>query len=220
VTSRPLVHVVTDRHRIDPVGSRGGRWSAAFERWLDDVLEAGPDVVQLRERDLEAGALERLARRVASQAAGTAVRVLVNDRADVAWAAGADGVHLRSDGPPASRIRAMGPPGWTVGRSVHSAGEAVAHRDCAYLIFGTVFPTSSKPADAPIAGLAGLVEAVQAVNTPVIAIGGMTVTRAMACARAGAAGVAAIGLFLPAGAGPSALGPARAVAALRAAMLE
>lgn len=191
-----------------------------FEGWLDEVVDARPDVIHIRERDLGARHLRDLIHRVVSRSRGTGVRVVVNDRADVACATGAHGVHLRSDGPPAPRVRGLGPSGWLVGRSIHSDAEAVEHGRCDYLLFGTVFPTQSKPAGSPVAGLAALGRAVRSVATPVLAIGGITVERAGAVRQAGAAGVAAIGLFLPVGADPGALGPARAVAALRAAMLE
>ncbi len=78
-------------------------------------------MIQLRERDLDAASLRALAARLADRArAGT--RVVVNDRADVARAAGAAGVHLRADGPPVALVRTLGPAEWMVGRSVHAAG--------------------------------------------------------------------------------------------------
>jgi thiamine-phosphate pyrophosphorylase len=216
----PIVCVVTDRRRVSPAGAAAdGQWRA-FERWLDEAVEAGPDLIQIRERDLDARDLCRIVRRAARRAEGTSVRVLVNDRADVACIAGAAGVHLPGDGPPAVRVRALGPDGWTIGRSVHSVAEVQANQDADCLILGSVFPTRSKPAGAPVAGLEMLRAAATASRRPVIAIGGVTASRAASIVGAGAAGVAAIGLFLPAGLEPDALGPARAVAALRAAMLQ
>jgi thiamine monophosphate synthase len=117
---------------------------------------------------------------------------------------------------PDDRVRAMAAAGWIVGRSVHSADEAAAHAAADYVLFGTVFPGGSKPADAPRQGLDALAETVERSRVPVIAIGGITPERARACASVGAAGVAGIGIFLPEGAMPGAMGPQRAVAALRA----
>jgi thiamine-phosphate pyrophosphorylase len=193
---------------------------AAFERWLDAAIEAGPDLVQVRERDLEARALAGLTRRAVARAAGSGVRILVNDRADVAHAAAAAGVHLRADGPPASRVRSLSPIRWFITRSVHTLDEVSAQQDADALLFGTVFATRSKPEGSPVAGLEGLQAAAGASRVPVLAIGGVDAAGAASAVRAGAAGVAAIGVFLPRGADRSALGPARAVAALRAAMLE
>jgi thiamine-phosphate diphosphorylase len=127
---------------------------------------------------------------------GTVTRVVVNDRADVARAADADGVHLRSDGPPVDRIRAWGPPAWWIGRSIHSAAEGGGQQSADYLLFGTTFASTSKPAGAPVAGLAGLREAVRVSATPIWAIGGVTPATAPACIDAGAKGVAAIAAFL------------------------
>jgi thiamine-phosphate diphosphorylase len=142
--------------------------------------------------------------------------VVVNERADVALAAGADGVHLRGDGAPTARVRRIAAAGWIIGRSVHDVAEARAARAADYLIFGTLFPTRSKPAGAPVHGLDDLGAAVKAAGVPVLAVGGIDPARAAACRHAGAAGIAAIGVFLPPGRAPQAVGIPRAVEALRA----
>jgi thiamine-phosphate diphosphorylase len=125
--------------------------------------------------------------------------VLVNDRTDVALAAGADGVHLRADSVAASRVRAIVPARFVIGRSVHTLAEidaAVVDGGCDYLMFGTVFPSAGKPADHPVAGLERLAEACARSPLPVIAIGGMTPAREPDVRRAGAAGLAAVGWFM------------------------
>ena len=117
----------------------------------------------------------------------------------VAIAAGAAGVHLRSDSPPASRIRAFVPPAFVIGRSVHSIAEidaTVADGGCNYLLFGTVFPSTGKPAGHPVAGLEALRAACARSPLPVVAIGGVDRSRLPAVADAGAAGYAAIELFM------------------------
>lgn len=215
-----IVCVVTDRHRLGAGERTAARTWQAFEQWLDDVILAGPDLIQVRERDLEARALCDLCRRLVDRSRDTSVQVVVNSRADVALAAAARGVHLPASGPPAARVRAIGPERWILGRSTHTVGEVMAHQDADYLIFGTLFQTPSKPDGSPLSGVHDLASAAAASARPVLAIGGLTVERAVEARRAGAAGIAAITLFLPAGSSPSALGPARAVAALRAAMLE
>ena len=132
----------------------GGRRVSALERFLDQAVEAGVDLIQLRERDLDAGVLCRVVRRLMDRARGSGVRVVVNDRADVALAAGADGVHLRGDSPSAARLRPVSP-GWIIGRSVHHRDLAGPDPDADYLLFGTVFSTASKP-DLTPTGLAPL----------------------------------------------------------------
>jgi thiamine-phosphate pyrophosphorylase len=117
---------------------------------------------------------------------------------------GADGVHLRSDGPPVARVRAVGPVGWGVGRSFHTVAEVPLHDSADYLLFGTVFESTSKASGAPVQGLAALRDAVRAAGTqtPIWAIGGVTPETAAACLDAGARGLAAIAAFLDGGAAP------------------
>jgi thiamine-phosphate pyrophosphorylase len=153
--------------------------------------------VQVRERDLDGGPLARLVARCVEAVSGTRTRVLVNDRLDVALAAGAHGVHLRGDSIPASRARAIAPSGFLIGKSVHSVAEVsavMADGGADYLVFGTVFPSASKPGQAP-AGAAALAGIVAATSLPVLAVGGVTRETARRVAQAGAAGLAAIGLF-------------------------
>jgi thiamine-phosphate diphosphorylase len=161
-----------------------------------DAVRAGVDLIQIRELDLEASALLSLAAGVADMARDTPTRVVVNDRVDVAIAAGAHGVHLRGDSIPPDRARSMMPAGFLIGRSVHGADEAVLAALAAdYVMAGTVFPTPSKPGLRHHLGLAGLAAIVRAVQVPVLAIGGVTMERIGAVAATGAAGIAAIGLF-------------------------
>jgi len=163
-----------------------------------EAASAGVDLVQIREPLLQGGALVTFVRSAIDEAVGTSCSVLVNDRFDVAIAANAAGVHLRSDSVPAERIRRVAPPGFLVGRSVHDAAEAagISRADgCDYLIFGTVFPSRSKPAGHPAAGVQKLAEVCRATTLPVIAVGGISVENAAEVIAAGAKGVAAIDLF-------------------------
>lgn len=213
------VCVVTDRRQLSPDARTPRDEALALTRWLEDAVPAGIDLIQLRERDLPARLLADVARAVSRLAAGSATRVVVNDRADVAVAARCDGVHLRGDGPDVARVRAMAPEGrgsrpWMVGRSVHSRAEAQAHSEAHYLVFGAVFPSGPKSGR----GLESLRAVVASTTAPVLAIGGLTAARAAACVAAGAAGVAAIGLFLPPGRAVGALGIAAGAAAVRRAV--
>jgi thiamine-phosphate diphosphorylase len=188
---KPVLCLITDR-----------RWSGT--RAEDDLVarvgaaaRAGVQLIQVRERDLDGGALTRLVSRCVAVVRQTRTRIVVNERTDVALAAGAHGVHLRGDSLPAARVRAIVPPGFLVGRSVHSVAEvqaAAAEGALDYLLFGTVFPTASKAGRAA-AGVAALAEAVAATAIPVLAVGGVGIDTAGSVAATGAAGVAAIGLF-------------------------
>jgi thiamine-phosphate pyrophosphorylase len=219
---RPCVYLVTDRRQLAPDARTADDAIVALESWLAAAIDAGVDVIQLREPDLDARRLVDCVRRLVARASRTHTAVLVNDRADIALAGGAHGVHLRADGPAVERIRGLGPPEWIVGRSVHNVAEATTASAAGsdYLLFGTMFSGGTKVAPRQLAGLAALREVVQASRTPVIAIGGIDPERAVSCLEAGAAGVAAISLFLPAGAAALAMGPDRAVAVLRQRLAE
>jgi len=158
------------------------------------AVDAGVDLIQVRERDLDAAPLAELVSSVLRIARASATRVVVNDRLDVAMASGADGVHLRADSVAPADARRLAPTGFLVGRSVHNPAEARAAGGADYLIAGTAFPTSSKPG-ASCLGVDGLRAIVQASTAPVLAIGGVTRDGLPAIAATGAAGVAAIGLF-------------------------
>lgn len=198
---RPVLCAVTDR-------VRWGIGLSALPAHVGALASAGVDLVQVRERDLEGGALLDLVRASVTAVRGTRTRVVVNDRLDVAIAAGAHGVHLRGDSAPAMRVRALVPAGFLIGRSVHSVDEGVAVARAGaldYLFFGTVFATDSKPGRAAT-GLEPLTRLVAAVRLPVCAIGGVAFDLGRAVCDTGAAGIAAVGLF--GGADPGAAGRA------------
>jgi thiamine-phosphate pyrophosphorylase len=161
------------------------------------AARAGVHLIQIRQPDFEALPLTRLVADAVHAVAGTPARVIVNDRLDVALAAGAHGLHLRADSFSAVRARAAVPPGFLIGRSVHSVDEVDRAGDAAavdYLICGTIFGTASKPGVRP-AGLGVLSAVCAKAAVPVLAIGGIQETRLPSVAHAGAAGFAAIGLF-------------------------
>jgi thiamine-phosphate pyrophosphorylase len=188
--------LVTDRHRLC---SDGAAFEVARRRLIDQAkwaVASDVDLIQVRERDLEAVDLAGLVSELVRVSRGSGTRIVVNDRLDVALACGADGVHLRHDSVRAEAVRTIAPAGFLVGRSVHGKAEAAAAGPVDYLIAGTVFSTVSKPDATPMLGLDGLAEVVQAVAVPVLAIGGITRDRLDEVAAAGAAGAAGIGLFI------------------------
>jgi thiamine-phosphate pyrophosphorylase len=161
------------------------------------AARARAGLIQIRERGLDDRTLLTLVRRIRRASADTGALVVVNGRTDVALAAPADGVHLPSASPDAGRVRRLVPPGFLIGKSVHSVDEARAAEEdgCDYLVFGTVFPTTSKPPGHTTAGVEGLQRVCAAVRLPVLAIGGVTPDRLPELVAAGAAGIAGIGLF-------------------------
>lgn len=160
--------------------------------WLARIAAAGVDAVQIREKDLDDSSLWEIARS-AHSLLPPATRLLVNGRADIALAAGADGVHLPSDGVPPAALRRRFGPGLLLGVSTHSVEEVERARDAGadYATFGPVWET---PGKGPPTGTGALARAA-ASGLPVYALGGVTIERFGAVAAAGAAGVAAIRLL-------------------------
>ena len=196
---RALLCLVTDRRRL---AARLDCDEVSALEWLviqaRVAARAGVDFVQIREGDLPAAALVSLSRRVRAALEGTGARVLVNDRVDVAIAAGAHGVHLKASSIAPGLARDL-LPGGTIGVSVHGADAAARAGRVDYLVAGAVFATASKPAGWPTLGLAGLVEVVEAAaGVPVLAIGGVEASSAPSLRQAGARGMAGIEAFLPA----------------------
>jgi thiamine-phosphate pyrophosphorylase len=173
---------------------------------------AGATMIQVRLKEAPPREVLALARALVG---ALAVPLIVNDRVDVALAAGAAGAHLGQADPPLDRLRPHVPPAFLLGLSVGSPAEAERGRTwpADYWSIGPCFATANKPdAGAPLgaegfARLAGLAPA----GTPVIGIGGITAANASAIAEAGAAGVAVIGAVW------SASDPTTAARALRAA---
>ncbi len=184
--------MVTDRRVY---GADGAGWRDRLVDTAHRAARSGVDLIQIRERDLEASDVMALALDVGRAVAGTACKVVINERVDVALASQVHGVHLPASAPPTDRVRQMVPPGFLVGRSVHDESEAVGQELCDYLVFGTVFESASKPPGHAVGGLQGLAAVTARVSQPVLAIGGVTVARLPEIARAGAEGIAAIRLF-------------------------
>jgi len=171
-----------------------GRGDAAIG-WFAALAAAGVDALQLREKHLDDLDLWRLARSARAAFPPPAV-LLVNGRADVALAAGAEGVHLPAEGVPCSAVRARFGGGLLIGVSTHRLEEVErARREGAdYVVFGPVYETPAKAAHGAPAGIRVLARAA-ALGIPVYALGGVTLERFAEVAATGAAGVAGIRLF-------------------------
>jgi len=159
-------------------------------------LAEGIEMIQLRERDLTARELFNLVQQALALPNPYGTKILVNDRTDVAVAAGAHGVHLRSHAIEPRRILSLAPQGFLAGVSCHTPDEVrqAADEGASFAVLAPIFPT---PGKGPPIGLAPLAEAAHAVSIPVLALGGINESRIQSCLDAGAAGIAAISLFQP-----------------------
>ncbi|MCA1626617.1 MAG: thiamine phosphate synthase [Acidobacteria bacterium] len=194
---QPLSYLITSGETT-PATSPQSEEFARLLALVRAAVAARVSLLQLREKQLRPRVLYELTVRAAEITSGSRTRLLVNDRADIARAAGADGVHLAAQSIPAVIIRQSFGSDFLIGVSTHTPAEARAAReDCAdFAVFGPVFDTPSKRAFGPPLGLASLRAAAHALAPfPLIAIGGITLENAAEVLRAGASGVAAIRLF-------------------------
>ncbi len=196
--------VITDEALVRP---------RALPDVVREALAAGAPTIQLRLKDATARELFEAAQTLIPIVRSAGALFIVNDRLDVALAAGADGVHLGPDDPPIMDARAVATDtlGATVGTTAGvtadafilgysvdtTAGAARAEAEGAdYLGVGAVYATANKSDAGEVIGLEGLRRVVEAVSIPVVAIGGITPERAPAVAETGACGSAAIGAVM------------------------
>lgn len=207
----PPLLLVTDRRRFAAPAS-GRVFADAEWRALDAAIAAGIGALQLREKDLDGRALVARAVPLTARCRASGVALLVNDRVDVALAAGAAGVQLPAGGLPVVAARALLGPAAMIGCSLHDAAELEERAEADFVLFGPVFDTPAKRAFGPPQGLERLAAFVRTAPMPVIAVGGVGPERVPDVLRAGAAGVAVIGAIL------AAPDPAAVVARFRAAL--
>lgn len=162
------------------------------------AADAGIQLIQLREKKLTALHLFELTARAAEITKQTPTRLLVNDRADISAAAGADGVHLASRSLTSQTVRKAFGKDFLIGASTHSLAEAITARDggADFAVFGPVFETASKAQYGSALGVQALSEVAREMKPfPIIALGGISMANAADCLRAGAYGIAAIRWF-------------------------
>jgi len=167
------------------------------------LREGGARFIQLREKNLSPREFCDAAEAALDVARERGVRLIINDRADIALALGADGVHLGQDDLDPSAARRLLGERFIIGYSTHSVAQAVeaARLPLDYIAIGPIFDTRTKENPAAVVGLDGLrrvKEAVEARGIPLVAIGGITQDTARAALDAGADSVAIISALLDA----------------------
>ncbi|HEU4797252.1 MAG TPA: thiamine phosphate synthase [Pyrinomonadaceae bacterium] len=196
-SQRPILYAITS----GATTSKTTPDDEEFKRILNLVqaaVAAQVPLVQIREKMVSTRVLYELVVRAVIMTRDSSTRVLVNDRFDVARAAGADGVHLTTTSLPPTVVRDVCGAEFLIGASTHSLDEARAARagGADFVVFGPVFETESKRAYGPPQGLEKLRQVTQELQGyPVLAIGGITLDNAGSCYAAGASGIAGIRLF-------------------------
>jgi thiamine-phosphate pyrophosphorylase len=160
--------------------------------------EGGADVVQLRMKDTDGGEMLRVAKGIQALANQYSKFFIVNDRIDIAILASADGVHLGQSDIPVSEARRLVGDEMIIGASVHNVEEAVkAVEDGAdYLGVGSIFTTSTKADAKQGLGLDAIIDIKEAVDVPVVAIGGINRGNILDVMRAGADGAAVVSAIM------------------------
>ncbi len=178
------LYVILD---AEAVGDRDLTWVAKL------AIRGGADVIQLRDKRATTKTLVEEAARVAQVTRAAGVPLIINDRADVALAAQADGVHLGHEDLPVGLAKSFLGPGRLVGRSTHSLEEALeAQRAGAdYVAVGPIYPTPTKP-DYGSVGLALIGRVKARVNRPIVCIGGIDRASLPAVLQAGGECVAVV----------------------------
>jgi len=214
----PIICYVTDRRALPADKTAGALPNKMLLDTIRAAAMAGVDWVQIREKDLSTRELFGLVQEVVVLASARpdstrsrSIKVIVNDRLDVALAAGAAGVHLGHASAPAREVvrwcrAGNAPTDFLVGVSCHSleGAQEAENAGASYTYFGPIYETPSKIPFGKPHGVEELAQVAKAVRIPVIAIGGINESNAADCIRAGAAGIAAIRMIQDA-ANPSAL---------------
>jgi len=195
--SKPILYLITRGATTEATTAASPEFKAIVEQ-VSAAAAAGIDLIQLREKRLSARVLFELTCQAVALTRDSVTRVLVNDRADVAAGAGAHGVHLTTKSIDAATVRQTFGDEFLIGVSTHSlpAAQAAKRGGADFVVLGPIFETPSKREFGPPAGLDQLSNVTSRLDGfPVLALGGVTSANAIDCLRAGAAGIAGIGLF-------------------------
>jgi thiamine-phosphate pyrophosphorylase len=195
--SKPILYLITRGATTEATTAAAPEFTQILNQ-ISAAVAAGIDLIQIREKQLTARVLFELVSESRKLTRGSQTRLLVNDRADIAVGASADGVHLTTQSLDAATIRKTFGEQLLIGASTHSLDEVKAARDSGadFAVFGPVFETESKIGFGSPKGLEELSQVVRAVRSfPVLALGGVSRLNAAGCLAAGAQGIAGISLF-------------------------
>ena len=195
--SDPLIYLITSGQTNARTTPETKDFSSIIQL-VQAAVATRIDLVQIREKNLSANVLYQLATSAAGITKESDTKLLINDRSDIAAAAGAAGVHLTTSSLPTSVVRQTFGDEFLIGVSTHSLAEAsLASKSGAdFVVFGPVFETTSKRENGEAVGLTKLAGVCAKLSPfPVLALGGVRSGNACDCIRAGARGVAAISML-------------------------
>jgi thiamine-phosphate pyrophosphorylase len=194
---RPILYLITRGATTETTTPESPEFQDILNQ-ISAAVGARIDLIQIREKKLNARTLFELTQRAVQIVEGTTTRVLINDRADIAAGAGASGVHLTTRSLDPAMIRKSFGDRLLIGASTHSLQEARRAHDqgADFIVCGPIFQTLSKEQFGPPVGLQKLSEvALELAGFPVLALGGVSELNAEQCFKAGASGLAGISLF-------------------------
>ena len=185
----PPLYLVTNRHQTN---------NRPLLHVLQEALQAGVRLIQLREKDLDTRSLLTLATEVLTLTRSYNASLLINDRVDVVQAIGAEGVHLRANSLPIPVTRRILGPKALIGASAHTSQEVITAeaQGADFIVLGPIYDTPSKRDFGPPLGIQVMREVQRKCHTPLYAIGGLTPERTAGVREAGAYGVAVISSIL------------------------
>src|SRR5260370_24389173 len=193
---KPILYLITRGATTETTTPTSDEFQSILTQ-VSAAVSAGVQLIQLREKKLTDRVLFELTTSAVAITRGTSTRILVNDRADIA-AGGADGVHLTTYSLEPKTVRETFGEDFLIGASTHSLAEATASRDggADFAVFGPVFDTSSKAGYGSPLGVAALNEVSRVLDPfPILALGGISLSNAAECLRAGVSGIAGISIF-------------------------
>jgi len=194
---KPILYLITRGATTETTTPESEEFRHILQQ-VSAAATAGVELIQIREKQLTAHVLFELTTSVVAIAQGSPTRVVVNDRADIAASAGADGVHLTTRSLTPDVIRKTFGAKFLIGASTHSLVEArdACRQGADFAVFGPIFPSPSKEKYGPPLGLGKLSEAARELASfPIIALGGVSLENVNECLLAGASGIAGITLF-------------------------
>ena len=159
---------------------------------VSELLDAGVNAIQLREKDLSDTELTQFARAIAELCRNYEAKLFINTNTRIALEVGAAGVHLPANAAPVGEIKPQTTDDFYIGCSVHSLAAAQKREveGADFVTYSPIYPTASKPGYGPAVGVEGLAKVIENVRLPVFALGGVTPARVKECLAAGASGVA------------------------------